>query len=410
MTHQTLKYGTRVLVGLVVTGATIYTTTRLQVKPVDVIEIMEGVRERQMIVSTITQTNVFGLQIASNLANLVQLDADIATLIPNFVNQHKISGWLADRPDTNPVPRWTKIDLLTYLEIGDGTNFTRTPAGATTNNTATFGAWPIQIYATDLKERYAVLQKLTYTTSAAQWHSNNVYDASWGGCVYSNSVTTNFAHGLGLLPCSSNQAVADDVYARIPDWFEESETNTYGNYSPALPGSPTSYASGLAPAQTNNAWISSDSGGGTYFANYIAKLRSPNTYSYEITKVIVGNSWARKIESSMKSTAVSNCLERVDYYYADNALFESISVSSNTLSSFTTNYVSAPALDAAYAEIIVGYDMTPFNSNYYSSCIGGELFYINKYSYGQDQENDGGGLQKGIIPALHEWKVTRCVP
>jgi hypothetical protein len=406
--YQTLKYGTRVLVGLAVTGATIYTVTRLQVKPVDFIEIMEGVRERQMIVSAITQTNVFGLQIASNRANLVQLDADIDTLIPNFVNQHSIAAWLADRPDTNPVPMWTKTSLLTYLGVGNGTNFTRTPAPATTNNVATFGAWPIQIYATDLKERYAVLQKLTYTTTAASWHSNLIYAAGSGGYAYYETNQTNIGHGDLWNTCDSHTGMVVALDAAKPEWFLASDTNTYTVTSPAPPGSPTATATGLAPTHTNYAKVSTTQ----YQADYIGWSISPWTFRYQVTKIINQVLDVRKVESSMKSTAPSNCLTRIDYYYADNASFEVINVSSNTPTTYTTNFVAAPVATQSTAQITVSYDIAPLTNGYTIDCTSDSLLKIIKSPTNaiNASDSDGVTVTKGIVPVIHEWGVTRCVP
>jgi len=48
---QKLRYGTLVLTGVAVTGTTIYVTTRNQMKPVDLITLMEGVEERQRAVN-----------------------------------------------------------------------------------------------------------------------------------------------------------------------------------------------------------------------------------------------------------------------------------------------------------------------------------------------------------------------
>ena len=112
----------------------------------------------------------------------------------------------------------------------------------------------------------------------------------------------------------------------------------------------------------------------------------------------------------MKCTSRSNSLCRIDYYYADNALFEEVNASSNTPTTTTINYVSAPPLDRADPDIVVGYDISPVNSNYTVTCLGSELWRILKYSYGQQTDSEGNATNKVIIPVIHKWSVERCVP
>jgi len=242
---QAIRYGWTALASLgIITGTTIYVINnqRKQIKPEDVIQIALAVHERCLatqyatnplyrvtppsIVRTWKDTNNANVIVTNTIgwhvdrAMMVELDEKIKALVP----------WYADRSavlsETNPVENslpLTFTGLLASLNIGDGTNFTRTPAwtntvstnwiidytsywpstnGTPTNviytsdyqqvvnyaeswtatgghvwvtasnwasevvtitNNATYGDYPWQIYVEDLQERYKVLSELTRT-------------------------------------------------------------------------------------------------------------------------------------------------------------------------------------------------------------------------------------------------------
>ena len=176
---QAIKYGWAALIGVAITGATIYvvSNTRRHAKPVDIIEIALGVTERCLATQYATnplyrvnppsfvrtwESNVYtatGVTTYSETVTntigwyidrvmMTDLDSTIKALVPYY-------GW-----SNNPGQTMTFTGLLAHLNIGDGTNFTRTPAIGT--NAATYGDYPQQVYVTDLQERYKVLEACRY--------------------------------------------------------------------------------------------------------------------------------------------------------------------------------------------------------------------------------------------------------
>ena len=106
-------------------------------------------------------------------ALMATLDVKIKELATNYVDASTVYD------GTTNIVMNTFTGLLTSLNLGDGTNFTRTPCwtnnvGETncTTNAATYGDYPWQIYVEDLQERYKVLEALkmtrdTYSTSVS---------------------------------------------------------------------------------------------------------------------------------------------------------------------------------------------------------------------------------------------------
>ena len=226
---STIKYGWAAVVGLVITGATIYlvNNTRTHIQPVDVIEIILATWERCEATRTSASTwEVAPLSYTKNwrdtngltsVNNSISWNVDRAMLV---ANDAKLLDVIPKYCDTNQ-NAYTVTGLFATLQIGDGTNFTRTPCwtnqpltnwtinytnyypntNAPTNfsytsdvpkqiryaysftsnaflwtnvwfsnavtvvttNDATYGALPWQMYVTDLQERYKVLYSLQRT-------------------------------------------------------------------------------------------------------------------------------------------------------------------------------------------------------------------------------------------------------
>ena len=192
-----IKYGWVYLTALgVITGTTIYvaSNTRHQVKPEDIIELAIGTDERIMGLQTADGTypverlsfvrtwtsNVYvtnGVTVYTNIvtntigwhtdrAMMVELDTKIKAIVPYYKDDTKSN-----------YPALTFTGLLASLSLGDGTNFTRTPAIGT--NTATYGDYPQQIYVEDLQERYKVLNALKYSSNSYMMVTGDVAMVWW---------------------------------------------------------------------------------------------------------------------------------------------------------------------------------------------------------------------------------------
>ena len=190
MTLNDLHYGWKIAAGVTLAAATIYVAgnTRRRVNQADVIELALGVHERclatqretnsvyfvappsfvrswysnsyetQVVAGVTSVVAVLGTNIVTNAigfrtdrAMLVELDAKIKALVPQYVN-------------TGTLEALTVTGLWAELGIGDGTNqFTQVPAIGT--NPAAFGAWSRRAYLEAFEERYKVLNALRKTKS-----------------------------------------------------------------------------------------------------------------------------------------------------------------------------------------------------------------------------------------------------
>lgn len=176
LSFQDIRYGWVALVGIVITGTTIFVASnqRQQVEQIDVIEIALGAYERclatkrdawggtykpQYIVqppsyvrewtdasgTVYSVTNAIGWQIDRSM--MTNLDTIIKELVPYYI----------DETDTNN--NLTVTGLWARLSIGDGTNeFTSIPATGTNN--AQYGTYSWQLYSVALEERYKVLNAM----------------------------------------------------------------------------------------------------------------------------------------------------------------------------------------------------------------------------------------------------------
>lgn len=200
-----LRYGWKIATGIALAGTTIYVAnnTRWRVNQADVIELALGVDERVMALQTGTNafgepvypiarpsfvrnwiTNNYETQVVGGVtsvvavaytntvtntigyrtdhAMMVELDTKLKAIVPYYVDTNTVYNGMTN------VVMLTFTGLLTKLNIGDGTNFTRTPCwtnnvGETncTTNAATYGELPWRIYVQDLQERYKVLNALS---------------------------------------------------------------------------------------------------------------------------------------------------------------------------------------------------------------------------------------------------------
>ena len=207
-----LRYGWKIATGIALASTTIYVAnnTRWRVNQADVIELALGVDERVMALQTGTNafgapvypvarpsfvrnwiTNNYETQVVGGVtsvvavaytntftntigyrtdhAMMVELDAKMKEIVPYYVDTNSVYNG-----STNIV-MLTFTGLLAKLNIGDGTNFTRTPAIGT--NAATYGELPWRIYVEDLQERYKVLNalKIGKPTVTGGWVGTNIF-------------------------------------------------------------------------------------------------------------------------------------------------------------------------------------------------------------------------------------------
>ena len=242
MTFQDIRYGWLAIAGISVIGTTIYVTNneRRQVNQVDIIEIALGTYERcltterkyyegvlpregslsQYLITppsfvriikdesgdSVTVTNTIGWHIDRSM--MIELDSTITSLVPYFTDSD------------NPTNTLTVTGLWDKLNIGDGTNqFTRTPAIGT--NIATYGDYPWQIYASDLEERYKVLNALKDIPIEELTTGNTMAPSSYGSAItYSRrALTPNYPRVYPWLLISPETSWADGMI-QATDWWE----------------------------------------------------------------------------------------------------------------------------------------------------------------------------------------------
>jgi len=424
---QKLKYGTLVSLFFVVVGGTIYVeeTYRKQIQARDIIELVEGVRERELILADITKTNSIVLQIATNRQTMIDLDDCIDELIPQFVNQTRIDEWVAAYP-TQPTPyMWTRSELFNYLQIGDkSSRFTRVPASAITNGSAaTFGAYPLQIYKTDLEERFKVLQTLIYTYSDSAWGSNKLL----GAVAYTEHYNTNQGAIFGnpstnvYLSTSQSNEMWQDVVDNAPEWFDISGDITINEQTYDLEEAQYGSGYGQSPFNSRCALISFYKKLFLYAYNDVAYYNNlKHTLWYY--HYIYGGSWVSNTSRTarIEADARSISIPRTDYFYNDNALFETVGVSSNTVKASTTGYVAAGDPGNCYISIHWEWDLEPAWEEIWDE---GRFWYgwrtaTNSWNaYGFDwppqstiESCSTYAEATNRMPVIHEWTVERCKP
>ena len=195
-----LRYGWKIATGIALASTTIYVAnnTRWRVNQADVIELALGVDERIMALQTGTNafgapvypvarpsfvrnwitnnyetqvvggvTSVVAVAYTNTFTNTIGYRTDHAMMVELDAKLKEIVPYYKDPITYQPL---TFTGLLASLNIGDGTNFTRTPAIGT--NAATYGEYPMRIYVQDLQERYKVLNALQWASNSYMWCSN----------------------------------------------------------------------------------------------------------------------------------------------------------------------------------------------------------------------------------------------
>jgi hypothetical protein len=420
MAHQQLTYGTLVMLGLSVVGLTIYHTggaNRNRIIPADIIELVEGTRERELIVSTITKTNFIGMHIATNRVNLIELDGAILALIPSFVNYPAVPEWLASWDGESDPPMWTVEELFAYLSIGDHTNrFTRTPSIGT--NAATYGEYPAQIYKTDLAERFLVLRELRFTWGPTQWGSNAVCGDAGTVPYSSDSFSTNFispSADNSWTYCTNAPDVWDDVIANLPgavdlagDFSAYFTVGFCDSYEPVLHG--------IRPYLTQSAemefYLNLNIGGNS--ANGVM-YPYQNNRVYLYTNSIAVNYAYSNVSARIEGFGPGNLpILRKDYYYyvdwstGEYDLFQVVSVSSNVTMS-TTSIFAEPPQSELNASLFGQYDV---GDDYTANCFGqfGQLLYGVGLAFTTNiiVTESRSTNAPALPPCIHEWRVTRC--
>lgn len=414
MAHQKLKYGTLVAACLAIAGTTIYETNRNTIHAIDIIELTEAVAEREVILGMIPETNTISLQMAPTWMQFAALDARIKALIPQYVRQSQIEDWYTGYPDGpggDTPPKWTVISLFTEYEIGNYTNFTRTPAGAT-GGSATYGSLPHKIYKTDLKERYWVLQALTYTDGTTAWGSNKIYVSSASWTIENTNASHSF-YGSSWSECeSTNQMrlINDDR----PGWWA-SLSDYYEAEAPNIPANPTSTPMGNPPlTESYLSLILAE-----YYLSEGAWINSlmPNwNFYYSMSKKVTASGSSAYTTAQITNEALNVPINRVTTYYHDNDIFEEINVLSNTPPSSTSLYAERPGgFVAAYAFIVAEASVdggSADTDDYEWDCDGSD--FVKGFSRGVSdgpRTNSTSFVDIAVkMPCIHRWAVERAVP
>jgi hypothetical protein len=203
----------------------------------------------------------------------------------------------------------TFTGLLVKLGIGNGTDFTRTPAAYTSDNVATYGDYPWQIYVGDLQERYKVLNALKVTIATRKASTNGSHFHSFGmvwrrdltGQHWTNTVTGasdntykpySYADLLGL-PNGYNYSANADWEVYYYDFGEFYHKMSYAEYkqyftwywfhnidSPMGPPPYTPYPDGYINPVTNEV----GNGAGDFWAVkksiYVGVIPDPGVYAW----------------------------------------------------------------------------------------------------------------------------------
>ena len=401
MATQTLKYGTIVLLGLAVTGGLYYESARRQVYAKDCIEIIEGVREREMIATAISGTNRITIQIATNRASLVALDSVIVDLIPYFVNQTQIATWAAGS-DTNP-PHWTAEDLYAHLGLSE--------SGMT--------PYPYQIRKAELEQRFNILEHLVYTDTASAWSASrygNIYSS--GDALEFGDQTTNFPLDYRAGPWPTNQATGVEWWNTYgadtePDWWGDGCVSTERTVE--FDGYPTSWGS-MAATYPSFSWSI-----GIGIQLYLAKIGdydymrdfggtikiSIRWYKYWWSKRNYSSAY---VESKLSTTTKSIPITRADYFYTD-ILVCTTNISSNTASSVSSWIPptgSSFTNSATFSrERCVDEELRFYNWGYNGINWAVDFTPTNSTEYVWDYHSGSvsNDIKRNVI---HKWDVERC--
>jgi len=239
---ETLRYGWKIVAGVVLTGATIYVadTTQERITQRDAIQVIMGTVERTMATQTgtnsdgsaiyavappsfvrswvstngMTGTNFAWMtnQVTNTIsfytdrAMMVDLDQKIKDLCPYYVDTNTVYD------GTTNIAMLTVTGLFASLQIGDHTNqFTSIPCwtnnvGQTncTTNAATFGPWAWRNYRVAWEERYKVLNVLTVTrqqlTVNSRYRYGDEYGTNYSALVSLISNNWSTAYGTNYAP------------------------------------------------------------------------------------------------------------------------------------------------------------------------------------------------------------------
>ena len=397
MATQTLKYGTIVLLGLAVTGGIYYESARHQVYAKDCIEIIEGVREREMIATAISGTNRITLQIATNRSSLVALDSVIVGLIPYFVNQEEISTW-ASGATTNP-PHWTPEDLYTHVGLSS--------SGMT--------PYPYQIRTNELWERFNILKHLVYTDTASAWNATRGGDVSvsLGGIEFGGQ-STNFAMSEYTQPFPTEITNHD----RGSEWWETNgaPTEPTGWWTDCYSHEKTvafdgyTIASSFSATYPQFSWAISipmtlQIRKGASFDNSRPSGSRWDVFwsTYWLTQRSYSSSYR---ESNLASTTRSIPITRTDYFYTDTLLCTT-NVSANTAVSTSTFVVPPgtfnPSLTHSREECVLDdFILTPYSSGYV-------LIDFSSTNNAPVTKSDSGSVSNNVLRnCIHKWDVERC--
>lgn len=397
----TLKYGTIVLVGMATITAWFYDVPwdkRSQIYMSDYVEVAEAVREREMIVTAISGTNQFFLQIATNRTQMLALDNKIISIIPYFVDQSQIDAWAASGATGAP-PHWTVANIFSY----SGVLYTN----------GGFLDYEIHTTKTDLERRYLILKNMIYTDDQTTWSTNNNYYYNSGSIFSNYNIGTNiYAYGDYSYITMTNDYEAskwwtNNMIPLRPTWWvnELNDVVTMDSTDPSLNYIGTSY--GNAPYWYWYAHID--------IISWWLYERAVNGYggvwrdwvkTWSITKYYGKYGNSRKMTAQMRCTTRSVPITRTDYYFTNLGGFETISVSSNTTYSNTSGFVEP--FDQLWGGISTNVHVNTTNMTFWQG-----------YPWAKDLDGSSTNLSFGVSGydtktngnpwyCIHKWNVERC--
>ena len=219
-----IKYGWKIIAGVVLTGATIFVVdnTRQRVLQRDTIQPILGTHERCLaanveplefvrswysnaydgtnaILYTNTVTNCIGWRVDRSM--LTNLDAKIEELAPYFADTNTVYD------GTTNIVMHTFTGLLTSLDIGDHTNFT------------TYGWYVSQ---DDLKERYKVLNKYEIAISTSSFDVS--YSRRWS---IINNATDTWANAQTPVEYAATLVLTNGAYTNTGEAIAQQTANEW---------------------------------------------------------------------------------------------------------------------------------------------------------------------------------------
>lgn len=360
----------------------------------DCVEIMEGVRECEMIATAISGTNTLTIQIATNRSELAALDSVIVGLIPQFVNHTKINDWLASGV-TNP-PHWTENELYAYVGLSEG----MTP-------------YPYQIRTNELWQRYIVLTNLFMTDTPSTWTGGRggytyVYDKGYeyGGDSFSTNIPPTYNPHVNEVTNNTIAATWWNNYGKDtkPDWWTDcyghERTVTFNGYyigsSQGTRSPMFSWSISIEISLILSKYAAYNSYASQWGINWYRSWSSTRSYT------------SFYVESLMATSTKSIPITRIDNFYTATFLC-STNIGTNTASSVSPLYVTPPGSvnpSLTYSREICVLDSPVLHWN---GVTLDRTISFNSTNTENATLSDSGSTTQINRNVIHVWNKARCI-